>query len=164
MVAPIGNIANKFLSSTLSSSTIPKLQALALPTVSLLNCTGIDISTGQVSANNYEVRGRTPTAALNLFRESSMASSSRATPYYNRMDDKMDCESTSGNMTPELFYETEQEKTLCTSKIADQQDPMRPMSSNNEAFPTHASHEESIINIQLPYDPQCYNSKSLELD
>jgi len=55
-------------------------------------------------------------------------------------------------MTSELSYETEQEKTLCTSKVADQQDPMRPMSGNNKASPTHAPHEESIINIQLPYD------------
>ena len=31
---------------------------------------------------------------------------------------------------------------------------MRPMSGNNEAFPTHASHEESIINIQLLYNSQ----------
>ena len=153
IVAPIGNIANKFLSFTFSSSTTSKSQALALPTVSFLNCTGIDISTEQVPANNCEVRGRTSTTALNLSRESSMASSSWATPYCDRMDNKMDCESTSKNMTPELSYETEQEKTLCTSKAADQQDPMRPMSGNNEASPTYASHEESIINIQLPYDP-----------
>jgi len=50
-------------------------------------------------------------------------------------------------MTPELSYKIEQKKTLHTSKAADQQDLMRPMSSNNEAFPTHASYEESIINI-----------------
>jgi len=56
-------------------------------------------------------------------------------------------------MTPELFYKTEQEKALCTSKAANQQDPMRPTSGNNKASPTHAHHEESIINIQLPYDP-----------
>ena len=31
---------------------------------------------------------------------------------------------------------------------------MRPMRGNNEAPPTHASHEESIINIQLSYDLQ----------
>jgi len=36
MVAPIGNIANKFFSSTFSSLTTPKSQALALPTVSSL--------------------------------------------------------------------------------------------------------------------------------
>jgi len=56
-------------------------------------------------------------------------------------------------MTPELSYETKQEKALCTSKAADQQDPIRPMNGNNEASPTHAHHKESIINIQLPYDP-----------
>jgi len=165
MVAPNREIANinLFKSSsaiTLSSSTTPKSQALALPTVSHLNCTGMDISIGQVSANNCEVRGRTPTTALNLSRESSMASSGRATPYYDRIDNKMDCKSTSGDMTPELSYETEQKKTLRTSKAADQQNPMRPMSGNNEASPTHASHEKSIINIQLPYDLQA----PMELD
>jgi len=56
-------------------------------------------------------------------------------------------------MTPELFYKTEQEKVLRTSKVADQQDPMRSTRGNNEASPTHAYHKESIINIQLPYDP-----------
>ena len=147
MVAPIRNIANKFLSFTFSSSTMSKSQALALPTVSSLNRTGMDISTGQVPANNCEIRERTPTTALNLSRESSMASSGQTTPYCDRMDDKMDCQSTSRDVTPELSYETEQEKTLCTSKAADQQDPMRPMSGNNEASPTHASYEESIINI-----------------
>ena len=124
-----------------------KLQALVLPTVSSLNCIEINISTGQVSANNCEIRGRTPTTALNLSRESLIVSSGQATLYCDRMDNKMDCESTSRDMTPELSYKIEQEKTLHTSKVADQQDPMRPMSGNNEAFPTHASHEKSIINI-----------------
>jgi len=63
-------------------------------------------------------------------------------------------------MTPELSYETEQEKALHTSKTADQQDPMRPTSGNNEASPTHIHHEESIINIQLPYGPHA----PMELD
>ena len=107
----------------------------------------MNISTGQVSANNCEIRGRTPTTALNLFRESLIVSSGQATLYCNRMDNKMDCESTSRDMTPELSYKIKQEKTLHTSKAADQQDPMRPISGNNEAFPTHASHEKSIINI-----------------
>ena len=153
MVVSIGNIANKFLSSTFSSSTMSKLQALALPTVFPLNCTRIDISTGQVPANNCEVRGKTPTHTINLSRESSMVSFGQVTPYYDRIDDKMDYKSTSRDMTPKLSYKTEQEKTSCTSKMADQQDPMRPMSGNNEASPTHVSHKESIINIQLPYNP-----------
>ena len=119
MVAPIRNIANKFLFSTFSSSTMPKLQALALPTVHPLNCTGMDNYTGQVPTNNCKIRERTPTTAFNLFRESSMASSGRATLYCDRMYDKMDCDSTSRDMAPELSYETEQEKALQTSKVAD---------------------------------------------
>ena len=107
MVAPIGNIANKFLFSTLSSSTTSKQQALALPTMSPSNHTGIDISTRQVLANNCEVRERTPITALNLSRESSMTSFGQATPYYDRIDDKMDYESTSRDVAPELSYETE---------------------------------------------------------
>ena len=31
---------------------------------------------------------------------------------------------------------------------------MRPPNIYNEAPPTHASHEDDVINIQLPYDPQ----------
>jgi len=37
---------------------------------------------------------------------------------------------------------------------ADQQEPPRPVDGYNEAPSTHTSHEESIINIQLPYDMQ----------
>jgi len=37
---------------------------------------------------------------------------------------------------------------------ADQQETMRPTGDYNEAPPTHAPHEESIINIQLLYDMQ----------
>ena len=124
--------------STYNSSTMLKSQTPALPTVSSLNCTGMDISTGQVPVNNCEVRGRTPITALNFSRESSITSSGRAMPYCDRMDNRMDCKSTSGDMSPELFYETEQEKTLHTSKAADQQVPMRPTSSYNKASPTHA--------------------------
>jgi len=113
----------------------------------------MDISTGQVPANNCEVRGRTPTTALNFSKESLIASSGHAMLYCNRMDNRMDCKFTSRDMTSELSYKTEQEKALRTSKAADQQDPMRPTSGNNEAFPTHVYHKESIINIQLPYDP-----------
>ena len=56
-------------------------------------------------------------------------------------------------MAPELSYETEQEKALRTSKAADLQYPMRTTNGNNEASPTHAHHKDSVINIQLPYDP-----------
>jgi len=152
MVAPIGNTVNKFFSSTFGSSTTSNSQAPVLPTVSSLNHIEMDLSTGQVPDNNCEVRERTPNTALNFSRESSIASSGWATLYCDRMDDRIDYESTSGDMSLELSYETEQEKALHTSKAADQQDPMRPTTGNNKASPTHANHKESIFNIQLPYN------------
>ena len=60
----------------------------------------------------------------------------------------MDCNSTVGDLTPELSYEMVQEKVFCVSKVADQQKPMRPMGGNSEATPTHASNltSKSLIN------------------
>ena len=81
-------------------------------------------------------------------------SSGQAMLYHNTMDVNMDCNSTVGDSTPELSYKTEQEKALCISKVADQQEPMRPIGRNNKALPTHASNKESTINIQLSYNPQ----------
>jgi len=114
----------------------------------------MDNSTGQVPAFDCEVRGRNPTFAANLSRESLIASSGQSTPYHDRMDIDMDCNSTMGELTPELSYEIEQEKVLRVSMAADQQKTTRPMSGYNEAPPTHTLHEESIINIQLPYNMQ----------
>ena len=65
----------------------------------------------------------------------------------------MDCNSTVGDSTPELLYETVQKKVLCVSKVADQQEPTRPMGGNSETTLTCASNEKSVINVQLPYDP-----------
>jgi len=83
------------------------------------------------------------------------------TPYHNRLDNNMDCSSTMGELTPELSYETEQEKALRVSITANQQEPMRPVGGYNEAPSTHAPHEKSIINIQLPYDMQALTEPEL---
>jgi len=56
-------------------------------------------------------------------------------------------------MAPELSYETKQEKALWTSKVADLQNPMRTTNGNNEVPLPYAHHENSVINIQLPYNP-----------
>ena len=82
-----------------------------------------------------------------------MMSTGRAMPYHERMGDDMDCDSTVEDSTPELLYKTVQEKDLHVSKAADQQEPMRPMGGNSEAIPTCASNKESVINVQLPYNP-----------
>ena len=154
MVVPIGNIVNKFItSSTFSPSTTSFTNInSSLPTVSFVSDIGMDNSSGQVLVFDCEVRGRNPTFAANLSREPSLASSGRATSYHDRMDTSMDCNSTMGKPTPELSYETEQEKALWVSRAADQQKTMRPMGGYNEASLTHAPYEESIINIQIPYD------------
>ena len=57
------------------------------------------------------------------------------------------------NEQPVLSYETEQEKTIRISMVTNQQTPMRLHNVNNEATPTYARHEDDMINIQLPYDP-----------
>ena len=92
----------------------------SLPTVSFVNDIGMDNSPGQVPAFDYEVRGRNPTFAANLSRESLLASFGQVTPYYNRMDINIDCNSAMGELTPELSYKTEQEKALRVSRVADQ--------------------------------------------
>jgi len=113
MVVLIGNIANKFfLSSTFSSSTTFNSQASSLPTMSSSIHMRIDIPKRHTPANDIKVRGRTPTTAINFSREFSMASSGQATPYHNRMDDRMDCDSVLGDKSPELSYEIEQEKVF----------------------------------------------------
>jgi len=66
----------------------------------------------------------------------------------------MDCNFIIGDSTLELSYETEQEKILYVSKVAGQQESIRPIGGNNKAPPTYTSHKESIINIQLSYNPQ----------
>jgi len=113
----------------------------------------MDDSPGQPPAFNCEVRGETRPPNRNISRDSSMMSSGRATPYHDRMGDDMDCDSMVGDSSPELSYKMIQEKVLCVSKAADQQEPMRPMGGYSEAIPTHISNKESVINVQLPYDP-----------
>ena len=38
--------------------------------------------------------------------------------------------------------------------VANHQETTRPPNVHNEALPTHASHKDDAINIQLPYYPQ----------
>jgi len=73
------------------------------------------------------------------------------------MDTDMDCILTNEEPSTERFelsYKTEQEKTLRVGMAANQQETPKPTDVNNEAIPSHAQHEDDVINIQLPYDPQ----------
>ena len=122
-----------FLSPTFSSSTTSNSQVLVLLTVSVSNHMGMDILIEQVPANNFKIRERTPTTVINLSRESSMVSSGRSTSYYDKMDDRMDCDSILGDKTPELSYETEQEKVSHFSKMNETTGNTRLQNKSNEA-------------------------------
>ena len=72
------------------------------------------------------------------------------------MDTDMDIvpvDNESNNKWLELFYEAEQEKAIRVSMATNHQVPMRLHNVNNEATPTHAQHEDDVINIQIPYNP-----------
>ena len=85
-----------------------------------------------------------------------MVSSGRSTPYHDQIDMDPDDAPTIGEIANEhleLSYKTEQEKALRIGRATIQQDTTRPPAVNNEATPSNVSHEDNIINIQLPYDP-----------
>ena len=118
---------------------------------------GMDIQSGVSPTINSEERGRNPLPSANSSRESSLASSGRATPYHERMDMDVVPETEESNIeSRELSYETEQERTIRVSMAANQQAnqqvPTRPLGGNNETNPTHGQHEEDVINVQIPYD------------
>ena len=114
---------------------------------------GMDIQSGVSPTINSEERGRNPLPSANSSRESSLASSGHATPYHERMDMDVVPEIEESNIkSHELSYETEQERAIRVSMVANQQVPMRPLGGNNEAKSTHVQHEDDIINIQIPYD------------
>ena len=86
-----------------------------------------------------------------------MASSGRSTPYHDRMDMNINGNPNIEDLNTqwlELSLETEQEKTLRVGMVANHQKTMRPLDINNEAPPSHVYHEDEVINIQLPYNPQ----------
>ena len=154
IVALIGNIANKlFFSSNLNSFTMDFSQTSSLPTM-FPNNMGMDFSTGPTPDNYDEMRGRTLSTNKSISSDTSMSLTKSSVIYHERMtlnnskddDNPMDA-------SPELSYETEQEKVFHISKVADQQDHMRTKEGNIKATVAHGTHNESVINIQLPYNP-----------
>jgi len=159
MVVPIGKLANKlsFSSSSFSNSTTAFKRQPTLPTMSFERNIGIDNQSGQALTNNPEVRGRNPLSSAISSRDPSMVSSECSTPYHDRIDTDPDDIPLNGDLANEyleLSYETEQEKAMRIGKATNQQDTSRPPAINNEATSSQGTHEEDVINIQLPYDPQ----------
>jgi len=123
---------------------------------------GMDFPTGPTPDNYNEVRGRTLFTNKSISRDTSISLTKLSVIYHERMtlnnskddDDIMDASS-------KLFYETDQEKAFCISKVADQQDYMRTKGGNIKATVAYGTHNESVINIQLPYDPQALTKPDL---
>ena len=136
-------------------------QTSSIPTV-FPNNMGMDIPTGPIPDNYDEVRGRTLSTNRSMSRDTSMSSARLSVVYHERMvhnnskddDDPMDS-------TPELSYETEQERAFCISKVAEQQEHMRIKDGNIKATVAHGTEDEGVINIQLPYDPQALTEPDL---
>ena len=121
MVVPIGNLVNKlFSSSNFSSSIIDNSQDSSIP-IMFPNNMGMDFPTGPIPDNYDEVRSKTLSTNRSISRNTLMSSTRSSVVYHERKihnnlkdkDDPMDS-------TPELFYETEQERALRISKAAEQ--------------------------------------------
>ena len=62
-----------------------------------------------------------------------MVSSERATPYHDRMDDQMNCNSEPEDKTLGLSYETEQEKAFHFNRVLETTGNMRSQGGSNKA-------------------------------
>ena len=137
------------------------------------NCMGMDIPTGFVSVNDFEVRGRTSSTEKNFSKDSSMSSTQSSIIHHERMaNNGMDIDQEPTVESPALLYETDQEKALRLSKATKTSGNIRPQNRNNEATFFNLEHAgnvnqgkrqqhdaapnsdvDNIINIWLPYDP-----------
>ena len=122
---------------------------------------GINFPTEPIPDNYNEVRGRTLSTNKSIFRDTSMSSTKSSVIYHKRITlNNLKDNNNPIDVSFELFYETEQKKTFRISKVANQQNHIRTKDRNIEATAAHGIYDESVINIQLPYDPQA----STELD
>jgi len=183
MVVSIREIENIFTSS---STNMNLTQNYYLPTVYQDNDTGMDILKGKSPDNYNEVRSRLVSHNPSISRDTSMSSIKSSVAYHERMEqnNSMDVDDPP-NKDPflELSYETTQEKTLCFSKVAENQTNMRltqvNLTSNTcpqhdsanhpNSTPPHGStvqnKESTFINCPLPYDsnvpidPEIWNGR-----
>ena len=98
------------------------------------NCMEMDIPTGFVPINGFEVRGRTSSTEKNFSRDSSMSLTQFSIIYHERMaNNGMDIDQEPTVKSPALSYKMEQEKALHLGKATETLDNMRPQNRNNEA-------------------------------
>jgi len=81
---------------------------------------GMDIQLGLASNNFNKVRGRTLSSNRNISRDISISSTKSSVVYHERMTtNNANNDDDPVNVSPELSYETEQEKAFHVSKAAD---------------------------------------------
>ena len=117
---PVRDIRNKFTSF---SPNMTPVQSFTLLTVFQANNIGMDILKG-FSPDNYDkVRVKSLLANTNISGDSSISSTISFVVYH----EKMECNNTMNinNFSPELSYETSQEKALQVSKVAEHPTNMR---------------------------------------
>ena len=95
----------------------------------------MDLPTGFVPVNNFEVRGRTLSTEKNHSRDSSMSSTVSSITYHKRqtINNGMDVNDEPTIKSPALFYEIKQENTIRFNKATENLGNMRPPYGNNEA-------------------------------
>jgi len=113
--------------------------------------TGMDILKGFPPDNYNKVRGRSLSANTKISRNSSMSSTKLFVVYHKKMEcnNAMNIDVHIDNFSPELSYETFQEKALRVSKAAkhptnmrNQRDSLIPFKPNSQCVP--AEHTYSI--------------------
>ena len=165
-----------YISSSTTSNTSSS-SLLNLPTVPFKSITGMDIFSGIAPDNYDEVRGKSLSTNVNVSRDSSVSSTRSSVVYHEKMEQNnaMIIDDDPNDSSPALSYEDKQERAIQVSKAADPQNNMRPhcdslivpnpnpqrvlnedplSNSGNNATQVNTSHEDEVINIQLPYDPQ----------
>ena len=151
------------------SNTSPAF-TFELPTMSSMNYTEMDFSTGPLPDNYNKVRGRSLFIDKNTSRDLSMSSTKSSVVYHEKIaNNSIDV---NDNNSPALSYEEEHEKALRVSKAAEHLTNMRLQDDSlnvpkltsqhvinekqcftSQCGPTVQNKESAFINIPLPYDP-----------
>jgi len=106
---------------------------------------GMDIPTGFVPVNGFEIRGRTSSTKKNCSRDSLIPLTWSSIIYHERIaNNGMDIDQEPTVESPALSYKTEQEKALCLGKATKTSDNMRPQNRNNEATFINLEHAGNV--------------------
>ena len=109
------------------------------------NNTEMNPFSGPVPDNYNEMRGRNFFTNKSVSRDLSMFSTLSLVVYHERMvNNGMDINERPVESTPALSYDTEQEKAIHISKMAEQQRNMRPKGRNLEVPNSNPKHVPNV--------------------